>query len=145
MKEKIKVDYLIGDLTLGGAQRFLHDLLKTVDKKRISPRVLYWKSGFFEKEYQQIKGVQLVKLHMFKGEGSIFVALANLFKLRKVLKKNKTDVLQTTMHVPNVYGALATIGNPRLRVVCRKIDLNPKSKKYFLWRVISFLVCSLLQ
>ena len=100
----IKVCYLIGQLGKGGAEKQLYELIKGINRKEFDPLVISLsQGGHWGKEIRKLN-IQLTELQRRKS-----FEFARLFKLIKILKAEKPDIVHSYMFSANSYGRIAAI------------------------------------
>lgn len=89
--EKIKVVYLINSLGMGGAERFLVDLVLHLDKDRFLPIVAcLYKEGEWAERLRQ-SGIEVLTLGVPKGG----ISVRGYVTVVKFLQKQHPDILHT--------------------------------------------------
>jgi glycosyltransferase involved in cell wall biosynthesis len=100
----IKICYIIGLLGKGGAERQLYELVKCINRKNFEPMVISLsQGGYWSKEIQKLN-IQVIEFRRKKNR-----ELATLFKLIKLLKVIKPDIVHTYLFSANSYGRVAAI------------------------------------
>ncbi len=100
--EKIKVLYLITELSIGGAQKALYRLLKSLDRSSFDPVVvcLYNRTGLVSKQIQELD-IEVIGLEMnAKWRWDAF------WRLGKNLSQYKPTILHTWMFHANLPGRI---------------------------------------
>ncbi len=83
---KIKIQFLLGKLNPGGAERQLIALLEGLDKERFLPLVItYYQGGSWESKVKNISGVKYESLRL-KGRVDIIRLLAGLSRISRTFK-----------------------------------------------------------
>lgn len=101
-EKKIKIIHIIPTLDLGGAEKLLVDIVKNLDKEKFLSEVICLKRfGFWGIELKK-EGIPLILAGKDKRLG-----LITLFKLIKILKKEKPDVVHTHLFGADIWGRLA--------------------------------------
>jgi len=109
----IRVLHLINDLTVGGAQRMLVNIVDRMCAGRFETRVVTLLSGgFFTRELER-RGIEVVGLNMRRGVPDPRA----LLRFRSGIRKWRPDILQTWLHHSNLFGLLASVGTPVGHVV----------------------------
>lgn len=131
MIKKIKLVYIISNLSLGGAQILLLDILKNLkEKSDFDIYLITIDSGDYMKKFEN-SGINLIDL---KEKGLINLKI--LIKLRKILKKINPDIVHTHLHTADFYGRIAAkqTGVPVIYSTCHNYsshhkgaDINKKS------------------
>ena len=104
MKEKIKIIYVIDGLIIGGAQVFLVDLTKLLNKGLFDIKVVtIIKKGILAEQLEQI-GIRVVHLQK-KGK----LGLGVIWKLWRFLRKEKPDIVHTHLFGGDTWGRIAAI------------------------------------
>ena len=100
-----RVAYVIGELTKGGAEYQLYELVRHLDRRRFEPEVFVLAEGGYWAEPLRALGVAV---RTFPRSGS--ADLGRLRRLRMALRTFRPDVLHTVLWSANVYGRAASIG-----------------------------------
>ena len=102
--KKINLLYLIPNLHIGGAEELLFEIIRKIDRKKFNPVIAcMWDKGLIAEKIEK----EGVKVHLV-GMHSRF-DLITIFRIAKLLKKEKIDVLNTHLFPANTYGRLAGI------------------------------------
>lgn len=98
---KIKVVHIISNLSIGGAQLLLFDIIKNQQAQNLEIVVITIDSGFYIEKFEKA-GIKVIDLKL-KGlvNPIIFV------KLKKILKKIQPDIVHTHLLKADFYGRLA--------------------------------------
>jgi glycosyltransferase involved in cell wall biosynthesis len=100
----IKICYIIGQLTIGGAEKQLYELVRGINREKFQPFVISLsEGGYWSKEIQQL-GIQLIEMRRKKNR-----EFARLFKLIRLLRKIKPEIVHTYLFPANSYGRIASI------------------------------------
>lgn len=100
----IKVCYIIGQLGKGGAERQLYELVRGINKERFNPIVICLsEGGYWSKEIKKI-GIEVIEIMRKRNWEFI-----RLFKLFKLLKSIKPDIVHAFLFSANSYGRIASI------------------------------------
>lgn len=100
----IKICYVIGQLTKDGAERQLYELVKGINKKSFLPIVISLNEGDYWGEEIRKLNIQLIEIPRKKNK-----EFNRLFKLIKLIKAIKPDIVHTYMFSANSYGRIAAI------------------------------------
>ena len=101
--ESIKLIHLITGLNTGGAEMMLYRLLSKTDRQKFSVSVISLTDvGPVGKKIEEL-GIPVMGLGMKRGIPNPFF----LFKLAKILKREKPDIIQTWMYHADLIGLLA--------------------------------------
>ena len=100
-----RVAYVIGELTKGGAEYQLHELLRTLDRDRFQAKVFSLAAGGYWAGAIRSLGVPVEELDRRSSAD-----VARLARLRAALRAFAPDVLHTVMWPGNSYGRLAALG-----------------------------------
>ena len=124
----IKVCYIITSLGKGGAERQLYELIKGINRNKFSPLVISLTEGGYWKEKIQALGVQTIGLRRKKNK-----EFSRLFRLIKLLRTIKADIVHTYMFSANTYGRIAAVfsGIPIIIASERNISEIGKDKKRY--------------
>jgi glycosyltransferase involved in cell wall biosynthesis len=100
-----RVAYVIGELTKGGAEYQLHELLRMLDRGRFQPRVFALAPGGYWADAIRGLGIPVAEL-VRRGSAD----LGRLARLRAGLRAFAPQILHTLLWPGNSYGRLAAIG-----------------------------------
>ncbi|MBK9334522.1 MAG: glycosyltransferase [Ignavibacteria bacterium] len=99
---KIKLVHIISNLSLGGAQILLLDILKNLNRDgQMEIKVICLDSGEFVKNFID-NGIDVIDL---KEKGLLNFKI--LFKLKKILKNTNPDIVHTHLNKADFYGRVA--------------------------------------
>jgi len=102
LNKKIKIVYIISNLGLGGAQVLVFDILNNLIKKDdLDLSVITIDSGDYIEKFEKAG----IKLYDLKEKGLINPFI--FFKMKKVLKDLKPDIVHTHLLKADFYGRLA--------------------------------------
>jgi len=111
MHQQIKVCFLLGSLNRGGTETLMLDIFNRADKSSFGIIGIYRKKGLLEDSFHASK------VNMFKlTPGSLVTIWLYPWRLRKLLKREKVDVVHAQQSLDAVYAWLACIGL-RIKVV----------------------------
>lgn len=139
-KHKIKVVYVVPWLKLGGAERFLLNLLRLIDKSKFEPVLVCLRKVEENSHYRGQLMDWGVKFYDIDKKSKW--DLAPLWKLIKILKKEKPDIVHTQLFLGDFFGRLAAKLTGVKVVVGGERNLNKSEGqlKRFLKRATAFLV-----
>ncbi len=144
MEEKKKIKVAVLDLRYAGNFTSVNDLLMQMDNDRFEFS-FYFLFGKDERENHFEKAGCKVK-HFTDVKRFRTPQPKVLLKLIKALRENEIDILHCHSHKPTIYGALAGIFLPKLRVIAHVHGLGRTrnfgrkvSNLLFLWRVNKLL------
>jgi glycosyltransferase involved in cell wall biosynthesis len=101
---KIKICYVIGTLDIGGAEKQLLMLSRGLDKQKFSSVVISLRNGGPLKKDFEISGIKVIEAgKKFKIDILFF------FRLLKIIKKERPEILHTFMFTSNTWGRVAGI------------------------------------
>lgn len=127
----IKVCYIIGQLSIGGTEKQLYELVKNIDKKKFQPIIISLSHGGFWSEEIKKLDIDIIELTRKKSK-----ELKRLFHLVKLIHKIKPDIVHTFLFSANSYGRIASIVN-RVPVIIsseRNLpELGKDKNKYMIW------------
>lgn len=122
---KKKIVHIISNLTIGGGQVLLFDILSQLKNYDVDISVITIDSGYYVKKFEEI-GIKVTNLET-KGliNPSIF------FKLRKALKKIQPDIVHTHLLKADFYGRLVAkwLKVPIIFSTCHNDTTTHKIKK----------------
>ncbi|MHB9141948.1 MAG: glycosyltransferase family 4 protein [Paludibacter sp.] len=99
----MKVAYLLGSLNRGGTETLLLDIFRNARKYDLDVVGIYRKTGILEQEFIQ-SGLQLIKIPFSKN------IVSYLVRMRKILKKNKIEVVHAQQPIDAFFARLACAG-----------------------------------
>lgn len=100
----IKICYIIGQLIKHGAEGQLCELVKGIDREKFCPIVISLsQGGYWISEIQRLN-IQVIEIRRRKHK-----EFTRLFKLIKILKTIKPDIVHTYLVSANSYGRVASI------------------------------------
>lgn len=119
MKRKIKITYIIPSLDFGGAERLLTEIIRKLDSKRFEASVICLRrTGHWAKELEN-RGVKIELV------GSLpKLEFLSFFKIKKLLRKLKPDIVHTHLFGADVYGGLAAISLGIKNIISTEHNLN---------------------
>ncbi len=131
--EKTNVLYLIDKLEVAGAQRHLAALLKRIDRGRFSPRlVCLSREGHLTEEIRSldvpVTVLDVKRIYDLTG-------IRGLFRLVRILKRERIDVLHAYLFSENILGALAArLAGTRIVLTSRRDTgrLREGKRRHFL-------------
>ena len=119
VSKPITVLYPITDLARDGAQRQLLELVRGLDRERFRPMVLTLRSGgAMEAEFQKLPGLELISI----GQKSKYDIIIALFKVWKVIRVMRIDIIQPFLTPATFYGLLlAFLGRVPVKIVTERL------------------------
>ncbi|VAX33731.1 hypothetical protein MNBD_NITROSPIRAE03-2100 [hydrothermal vent metagenome] len=145
----IKICYVIGQLSRGGAEKQLYELVKGINRERFSPVVISLSSGgFWASEFRKLN-IRVIELHRRKNR-----EFTRLFRLVRLFRTIKPDIVHTYLFSANSYGRIAAIiaGAPVVIASERSLPETGKDKngyQVFLDRILAFfshgIICNSLK
>ena len=124
---KNKLVHLITGLNTGGAEMMLYRLLSKTDRQKFNVSVISLTDvGSVGKKIEEL-GIPVMGLGMKRGIPNPFF----LFKLAKILKREKPNILQTWMYHADLMGVLAgrLVGVKNIVWGIHHSNLDPKIEK----------------
>lgn len=103
-RKKIKVAYLLGSLNRGGAETLILDVFKNADKADYEMIGIHRKDGPYKNELYATDPQWFCLAPRFAGDLSYF------FKLRKLLQKEKVDIVHAQQSIDVIYAKIACLG-----------------------------------
>ena len=104
MKPKeLKVLYIIETLGMGGAEKLLAYILRNMDKNKFHPEVICLFDKMDIKEDLISAGIPVFCLNLKSGSHW----WRAIFKLYRLIKKEKFDIVHTHLYFANIYGRVA--------------------------------------
>ena len=103
-KEKINILQVIGGLNMGGAETFLVNILKSIDRDRFQMYFLCYGNEHFD--YEDVVaslGGKILRVHKPKH----FFDLGLISEIRKIIKDNDIDVVHSHTYYNSMYAVIA--------------------------------------
>lgn len=104
MIKKIKILHILPNLSQGGAERVCFNILNNLNLEKFSPSLLLFKENGAGNEFKAVlksKGIEIFSL-----EKKSLIDLKNFFKIFKIIKSLKPDIVHTHLG-GDIYGRLA--------------------------------------
>lgn len=98
---KVKLVHIISNLSIGGAQLLLFDIINNLKKENLEITLVTIDSGHYIKKFEE-EGVKIIDI---KQKGLINPLI--FFKLKKIIKKIQPDIVHTHLLKADFYGRLA--------------------------------------
>lgn len=136
--EKIKILFIITKSEMGGAQKFLLDLVINLNKKDWQTTVASGPDGILLEELKEYQ-IETVRLKHLKNSFNLFGNLLALFEIWKIIKKQKPQVLYLISSTAGFLGSLAGFFNGLPLIIYRiggwafKEPHSFLIKKTYLW------------
>jgi glycosyltransferase involved in cell wall biosynthesis len=127
----IKISYIIGQLMRGGAEKQLYELVRCIDKNKFEPIVVSLSQGGDWTEKIREANVQVIELERKKNN-----EVARLYKLIKLLKEIKPQIVHTYLFSANSYGRIAAVLNRTPIIIAseRSVgEIGKDKKKYMIY------------
>lgn len=102
---KIKILEVTHDLNIGGLQRVVVDLAKNLNKEKFNVTVCALKSGGPLEGELKTAGIKIIKIQHTPGRVDYF----SFWKLYKILKTEKPDIIHTHNTHPLIDGTIASL------------------------------------
>jgi glycosyltransferase involved in cell wall biosynthesis len=133
---RVRILYLIGDLTTGGSERHLVHLLQRLDRSRFEPHLAL----------QRVAGPLLdlvrradVPIHDLGFDRSRLSFITGFFRLRKLVAGLRPEIVQSYGYPTDVHCALLRSGGAR-RILTTRRGNNTIVKRRILYRLTNPLV-----
>lgn len=98
----IRICYIIGQLSKGGAERQLYELVRGLDKTRFLPVVISLRQGDYWAEELRKMNVRVIEIRRKKSR-----EFRRLLRLTRLIKELKPDIVHTYLFAANTYGRIA--------------------------------------
>lgn len=124
IKKKVKITYIVPSFNTGGAERFLLDLIESINKEEFEVSVIVFK----------VAGPLINELHDSNTNYFVLTKLAkfdlkNLWQVYKILKKIKPDIVHTQLG-GDLVGRLAAI-LARVKIIVSTEQNVNKDESFF--------------
>lgn len=135
-----KILYIITQSELGGAQKNVLDLARELkDKYQVIAAIGFSGDGSLFDRLTEAK-IPVIKLkYLRRSAANPLIDLLGLCEIRRLLKKERPDVLHLHSSKAGVLGSLATCCLPKIKVVYSvhgavfEASFSPLARKFFLW------------
>ena len=108
---KIKITYVLPSADAGGAEKFLLDLIKNLDRNRFAPSVIFFDhGGFFLKDFQDLEIPVIVLEKKFKFDPF------NFWQLKRALRKLAPEIVHTQLG-GDIYGRAAAVRLGLIKII----------------------------
>jgi len=97
---KIKVVHIISNLSIGGAQLLLYDIIKNLKNQNLEIVLITIDSGFYIEKFEEA-GIKVIDLKL-KGLVNPLI----FFKIKKIVKNIQPDIVHTHLLKADFYGRL---------------------------------------
>ena len=133
MTSPLRIAYVIGQLTHGGTECQLYELVRNLDRDSFNPLVCSLSSGGYWADHIRAQGIDVVELHR-RGHYDVL----RFWKLYRLLLRWKPDIVQTMLWSANSYGRIASrlAGVPRVIACERAVDPSKGALKVSLDRLL---------
>jgi glycosyltransferase involved in cell wall biosynthesis len=102
MKKAINIMFVINNLSMGGSERQMIELIKGVDKDRFNPIVVCFEKGEGYTSYLKKSGIPIFYAER-KWRFDPFV----IGKLRQLIRQHNIDIVHTYLAIAGLYGPIA--------------------------------------
>lgn len=135
MNEDRKIRVAVLETQYGGNATFVNDLYGRMDRSRIDVRFIYLRGGRDRDNHLERQGFPV---HCLAEKGGLSNLLpVRLFRLIRLLKEHRIDLLHCHTHKPTIYGAMAGRFLPRLKVISQVHGLRRSDR--FQRKLMNFL------
>lgn len=134
MDNRIKIVFIINNLGQGGAERQLIELVKNIDKNLFDISLCLYaiNKGIYFKEVENISDIKLIKNNL-RQKNIILKILEAILFIHKFLKKNKFDIVHTSLFMNGAIVRLAAPRNYKNRIVYNvRTSFNLYTKRFLL-------------
>jgi len=107
-----KITFIINNFLVGGTEKFLYDLIKNLNKEKFDIRIItVWGSGPLKGDFRELglpiyfAGPQKCPHSIF---AKIFLPFCIILRLIVFLKKNKPDIVITSLYQADVFGIFSS-------------------------------------
>jgi glycosyltransferase involved in cell wall biosynthesis len=118
MNARVSICFIINNLGQGGAERQFVELIKHIDKTKFDVTLYLYavNKGVFFKEIFDIPGVRVVQ-NVLRSRNAGLKIIEALRYIRRILKDNHFDIVQTTLFMNGLFVRLAAPRRYRDRMV----------------------------
>ncbi len=129
--QSVRIMYLIGSLSSGGAERQLVELAKNIDKERYEAFIVIYHNNVHYEYILDAEGVDVICI-----EKKHKISLSFLWRLVKFIRRNDSDIIHSYTFSTNVWGRLAGRLSGCRIIIPSVRATNRSSKLYFLERLL---------
>jgi len=131
MKKNILI--LVTEAIGGGVERLILDQMKYFDRSKFNLHVLTLRKGYLEEEFANTYADYLCL------DAKKRISLQTIRYLLHYTKQYKIDVVHTHLYLPDIYGFLIKILNPKIKLISTKHNTNEFRKKIY-WGLLDKLL-----
>ena len=135
-----KILILIDSLTRAGAERVNVDLANNLSKKYKLTFICVNGLGGKDNFKKELKVKPIIFNSNIKKPTDIIKKLPNIIKItkkiNKIIKKENIDIIQSSLEISDVYGAILKTLNPKIKFISIRHNMVP-SRTRFVWRRIN--------
>ncbi len=122
MTPPLRIAYVIGQLTHGGTEGQLYELVRNLDRDRFIPLVCALSSGGYWADQIRAQGIDVLELQR-RGHYDIL----RFWKLYQLLQRWKPDIVQTMLWSANSYGRIASrLAGVSTVIACERVAGHSK-------------------
>lgn len=122
----IRVMHIVLSLGVGGAEKLVYDMISEVNAAEVYPVVCCLNMLGPLAEELKIRGYKVYHLNRSPG-----IDLGLITRLRKVIKKERIDVIHAHQYTPYFYGVLASLFLENIRIIMTEHGrLYPERQKW---------------
>jgi glycosyltransferase involved in cell wall biosynthesis len=138
---KIKICYIINNLSQGGAERQLIELIRNIDKAKFDITICLYavNKGIFFKSVFDIRAINIVQNVLKKRVRILKITEALLF-IRRLLKSNSYDILHTILFMNGLFVRLVAPRKYDNRIItCIRTSLSNYKRSFLVLE--KMLIC----
>ena len=139
MEQKKKVLFLITKSNFGGAQRYVLDLSTNLPKEQFEVAVAVGGTGILIDKLQQA-GIRVITIPELQRDISLRKELQSFRSIRKIIKKERPDILHVNSSKAGGIGALAGRIERVPRIVFTAHGWPFKEERSILWRTAIYIL-----
>jgi glycosyltransferase involved in cell wall biosynthesis len=117
----------------GGVERLILDQMKHFDHTKFNIYVVTLRTGYLDTEFNKT-GATYCCLNSKRR-----ISYATFKKLINYIKKNHIDIIHTHLYLPDIYGFLAKIAVPGIKLITTKHNTNDFRKKLY-WGFLDYIL-----
>lgn len=129
MKKNVLV--LVTTAIGGGVERLILDQMKYFDRTKFSLHIVTLRKGYLEAEFSKT-GAHYCCLDSKKR-----LSYKTIRKLSNYIKTNHIDIIHTHLYLPDIYGFLAKMAAPSVKLITTKHNTNDFRKKIH-WGLLDY-------
>ena len=140
-KRKIRILQVIGGLNMGGAETFLMNILRNIDRNKYQFIFLCYGNKHFDYEDEAISlGAKIIRISLPKK----VLDLAMIFNIKKIIINEKIDIVHIHTYYNSMYAVLAAKAAKVKEIIVHshstKSEPNPNLAKRIYFKIAKIII-----